>query len=62
MNEKPFFLNMFSDYAPPEPLESVLSQAAIVAADLDPSARRVCVAIECPQYIPQRLIELVCAQ
>ena len=60
MNEKPFFLNMFSDYAPPEPLQSVLSQAAIVAADLDPAARQVCVAIESPQYIPQRLLELVC--
>ena len=58
MNEKPFFLNMFSDYAPPEPLESVLSQAAVVAADLDPTARRVSVAIESAQYIPQRLLEL----
>ena len=58
MNEKTFFLNMFSDYAPPEPLQSVLSQAAIVAADLDPAARQVCVAIESSQYIPQRLLEL----
>ena len=56
MKEKTLFLNMFSDYEPPEPLQSALSQAAIVAADLDPASRKVAVAVEADTYIPQRLI------
>ncbi|MBE6960734.1 MAG: PolC-type DNA polymerase III [Ruminococcaceae bacterium] len=38
---------------PPEPLQSVLSQAAICAADLDPVSRTVDICLECPEYIPQ---------
>ena len=53
MNERVDFLNMFSDYEPPEPLKSALSQAAIVAADLDPAARKIHVAIHSDKYIPQ---------
>jgi len=53
MKEKTLFLNMFSDYMPPEPLQSVLSQAAICAADLDPVSRTVDICLECPEYIPQ---------
>ena len=56
MSEKIVFLNMFSDYEPPEPLKSAFSQAAIVAADLDPAGRKVSVAIHSQQYIPQRLL------
>ena len=44
---------MFSDYEPPEPLKSALSQAAIVAADLDPVLRKIHVAIHSNSYIPQ---------
>ena len=58
MSEKTYFLNMFSDYEPPEALQSVLSQAAIVAADLDPASRRMSVAIHSPDYIPNRLLTL----
>ena len=36
MTDQVFFLNMFPDYAPPEELNAALSQAAIVAADIDP--------------------------
>ena len=57
MREHVLFLNMFSLYQPPETLSGILSQAAIVAADIDPASRRVTVAIECPTYIPQRLID-----
>ena len=57
MKEKTLFLNMFSDYAPPEPLQRVLSQAAICAADLDPVMRTVDVTVESPGYIPQRLLD-----
>jgi len=51
MKEKILFLNMFSDYEPPEPLKSALSQAAIVAADIDPEKRSVCVGMFGPTYI-----------
>jgi DNA polymerase-3 subunit alpha (Gram-positive type) len=48
---------MFSDYEPPESLKEALSQAALVAADIDPASRRVTVAIHSPRYIPKRLLE-----
>ncbi len=57
MNEKTLFFNMFSDYEPPETLKSALSQAVIVAADLDPVRRRAEVALYSDSYIPQRLLE-----
>ena len=56
MSEQVFFNNMFPDYTPPEPLESVLSQAAIVAADIDPEMGSVSVAMHSETYIPQRLL------
>ncbi len=59
MAEQVFFLNMFPDYAPPEDLKQVLSQAAIAAADIDPQNRRVSVAIHTEQYIPSRHLEQV---
>ena len=52
------FLNMFSDYVPPEDLQQVLSQAAIAAADIDPLTRSVSVAIYAPNYIPARHLKL----
>ncbi len=59
MNKPVKFLNMFPDYAPPEELKEVLSQAAIGAADIDPVSRKVSVAIECCEYIPQqKLLEV----
>jgi hypothetical protein len=39
MSKTVFFLNMFSDYQPPEPLLGLLSQAAITAADIDPEKK-----------------------
>ena len=57
MNEKTYLLNMFSDYEPPEPLKEALSQAAIVAADIDPMGRKVIAAIHSETYIPQRLLD-----
>ena len=57
MNEQVFFLNMFPDYAPPEVLLPVLSQAAIVAADIDPERRAVDVVVHSENYIPQRLLD-----
>ena len=59
MKEKTLFLNMFSDYDPPEPLKSALSQAVICAADLDPQLRIVDVSLECPVYIPQRQLDQI---
>ena len=56
MKQTVFLLNMFPDYEPPEALKSALSQAAIVAADIDPETRGVSVAVYCEDYIPQRLL------
>ena len=56
MGEQIRFLNMFSEYQPPEPLCGLLSQAALVAADIDPATRSVTVAIHSPKYIPERLL------
>ena len=56
MKEQVFFLNMFPDYAPPEGLEETLSQAAIVAADIDPAVGRVEVAIHSECYIPRKTL------
>ncbi len=57
MNEKTYFLNMFSDYEPPEALIAALSQAAVCAADIDPESRSISVSLECDTYIPQRLLD-----
>ncbi|MCD7755955.1 MAG: PolC-type DNA polymerase III, partial [Firmicutes bacterium] len=58
MAENILFLNMFSDYAPPEPLKRVLSQAAISAAELDPAGRRIHVVIHSPEYISRKWLDL----
>ena len=54
--EKILFLNMFSNYEPPEALGAALSQAAIVAADIDAPARMVTVRLASDIYIPQKFI------
>ena len=54
--EKVYLCNMFPDYEPPEALNGAFSQAAIVAADIDPESRRVSVAVHSETYIPQRLL------
>ena len=62
MEEKTYFLNMFSDYEPPEALKSALSQAAVCAANIDPEARTVSVRVESKDYIPLRYLEQVSEQ
>ena len=57
MSEKIYFSNMFPDYEPPEALQSALSQAAIVAADIDPATREVKTALFMEQYVPKRLLD-----
>ena len=57
MKEKTLFLDMFSDYEPPESLKNAISQAAIVAADIDPVGRGVDVAVFSQSYIPRRIWE-----
>ncbi len=57
MENQVYLTNMFPDYEPPEELVTALSQAAIVAADIDPENRGVTVAIHSEQYIPQRLLD-----
>ncbi len=59
MRETVYFLHMFPDYEPPEALKSVLSQAAIAAADIDPETRTVEVAIHSETYIPKAELEAI---
>ncbi len=54
---KTYLLQMFSDYAPSEPLEQALAQAAIVAAQIDPAARKISATIFSECYIPQHMLE-----
>jgi len=57
MEQNVYLTHMFPDYEPPEELVTALSQAAIVAADIDPEAGAVSAAIHSETYIPQRLLE-----
>jgi len=59
MSEHIYFFNMFPDYEPPEELKDAMSEAAIVAADIDPVVRKVCVAVHAAHYIPRRLLDQV---
>ena len=53
MENTTLFLNMFPDFAPPEALLPVLSQAAIVAGEIDPVKRGVSLVLRTENYIPQ---------
>ena len=57
MKETVLFLDMFSAYVPPEELKSCLSQAAVVAADIDPANRGVDVTVYSDSYIPAKRIQ-----
>ena len=59
MNQQVYLTNMFPDYVPPEELQEALSQAAIVAADIDPENRLVQTALHSETYIPMRLLNRV---
>ncbi len=59
MQETVLFLDMFSQYQPPEALKNVLSQAAVVAADIDPDSRRVSACIYTDCYISSKDISLL---
>ena len=52
--ENVYFINMFPDFVPPEELTVAFSQAAIVAADIDPQTRSVEVCLSSPKYISRR--------
>ena len=53
MENTTLFLNMFPDFAPPEKLAPTLSQAAIVAGEIDPVKRGVSLVLHTENYIPQ---------
>ena len=59
MQERIPFLNMFSLYEPPEMLKTVLSQVAIVAANIDPQTRVVAVDAYSERYISKKLLDQV---
>ena len=62
MNKTVFLVNMFPDFEPPEALVGVYSQAAIVAADIDPNTRRVTVAVHSETYVSQCELNRMAAQ
>ena len=62
MHETVLFLDMFNQYQPPETLQSVLSQAAVVAADIDPTNRRIDICIYMDHYISRKDIALIASQ
>ena len=59
MDNTIYFLDMFPDYEPPEVLRGTLSQAAIVAADIDPATRRIAMDIYSDDYISARNLDAV---
>ena len=61
-HENVSLLYMFPDYNPPEALKQVLTQAAIVAADIDPQTRSVEACLHAPMYIPQRELNQMSAE
>jgi len=59
MNDSVFFLNMFSAYQPPEHLQTVLSQAAVAAAEIDPVSRQISVTVSFSDYIPDKDLDSI---
>ena len=59
MRKKVLFFDMFPEYAPPEELSLLLSQAVISAAEIDPDSRAVTLHLASEAYIPQRFLEIV---
>ena len=57
MKENLFLLDMFPDYEPPEEIRKALSQAALVAVDLDPASRTVEAAAHAETYVPRRMTQ-----
>ena len=59
MNTSVFFLNMFSAYQPPEHLQTVLSQAAVAAAEIDPVSRQISVTVSFSDYITDKDLDSI---
>ena len=57
MKESVLFLDMFSAYTPPEELQSCLSQAAVLAAQIDPVQRFVLIDLYCHTYLTQKQVQ-----
>ena len=61
MSKQVLFFDMFAQYQPPESLCDVFAQAAVLDAAIDAQTRRISVLIHNDHYIPQRLVDRVCA-
>jgi len=57
MSENIHFLDMFSQYEPPEALQHALSQAVVVSAQIDQQNRSVDMTVYAPLYIPKRILD-----
>ena len=59
MSQTVSFMNMFSDYKPPEILDDIVSQAAILAADIAPEIRSITVELSLQKFAPEKLLNQV---
>ncbi len=62
MDKKIYFLDMFSEYEPPEELRGVLAEASVTAADIHAELGYVEVCVFSQGYIPQRELDRVARQ
>ncbi len=62
MKDNILFLNMFALYQPPEQVESLLAQAVIRAAEMDPVNRTIELELEGENPIPNRVLSQVCRE
>ena len=60
MTKRVSFLQMFSQYSPPAPLDELLAQAAIQNAELDMEERAIFLELQCAAYVPRRLLDVAC--
>ena len=60
MTKQVSFLQMFSQYSPPAPLNELLAQAAIQNAELDMEERAIFLELQCAAYVPRRLLDVAC--
>ena len=57
MDKNIYFLNMFSDYIPPQELQELLANTLITEADIDPASRQVFLQLSSAVYIPLRQLD-----
>ena len=62
MNKTVYILDMFSKLIPDEALQPLLQEAVVRHAEIDQTARRIAVTLECGRYLSQRTLDGIAAQ